>query len=916
MESHTLPFSPQPAQKAKSQWYQSLKFRLTLVILSLFVLLASSAIYTLWLYGKPLLEEENYKLNNQIGNNIVASLGQQILQTEVIAADIAKLGQIFSSDSKALHRIIPNLLNYEGLRDVIAGGGIWPEPYTFDSTAERKSYFWGRDESGKLIFYDDYNDPASPGYHHEEWYVPAKYLNGANAYWSKSYIDPYSQQPMVTCTIPMYKNGQFMGVATVDLMLEGLTDLLRHKTASQRGYAFITDRNNKFIAFPDPDMVKTRRNNNGDTSQTISQNTSQNPSQTTASNSTNSESTQSIEGQTFADALNAEELGNIWTSFTPIANALESYDLNRRKHSAHNTTDTSALAAALVQESYQIKSKEASTIAYYLSAMATDFPLSNEFRLSIPTDLFLKEPATVSIYTMPETHWKIVTVFPLQETTYSALEFTKNITLFILASIIIFVVIAFLMLRETLFKRLTNMSTSLEQAFQTEDLSLRLDDRRQDEIGILAHWFNERTMQLEDALNSVKSSHYRLEEENDKQKEMTRLLRDSLATQHAILDSANLGIITTNASGLIRSSSAGTLKLLGYKQEELAGLFFPGPLIDDHQMEARALELSELYQHNIKPDIETFTYSPLQGKNEEKEWHCTRKDGRQLESSISVSCIRDDNRKMVGFLFVISDITQRKIAESKILKAQREAEKSNTAKSRFLASMSHELRTPMNSIIGFTTRLEKTLEGKINERQMDALHSIGRSSSHLLSLINDLLDISKIEAGKLRISPTEFDLKTLISELFEETHTLIGSPNIAYNYELPSSAKIVLTADRTQIKQIIYNLVSNAFKATETGSVLLKVDELDNDIVITVKDTGSGITPESMKKLFQKFSQFDTYVDEKASTGLGLYLTANLIKLHNGHISVDSAPGMGTTFIVTIPKKFKPINDAMEIDLV
>lgn len=357
------------------------------------------------------------------------------------------------------------------------------------------------------------------------------------------------------------------------------------------------------------------------------------------------------------------------------------------------------------------------------------------------------------------------------------------------------------------------------------------------------------------------------------------------------------------------------MAVLGYQQDELAGLFFPGPLIDDYQMEARSLELTELYQHTIKPDIEAFTFSPLQGKNEEREWSCTRKDGKQLDSSISVSCIRDDNRKIVGFLFIISDITQRKIAESKILKAQKEAEKSNTAKSRFLASMSHELRTPMNSIIGFTTRLEKTLDGKISDRQMDALHSIGRSSSHLLSLINDLLDISKIEAGKLRINPTEFDLKTLISELFEETQSLIENPNVSYNYELPPSASLVLIADRTQIKQIIYNLISNAFKATIEGSVSLRVDELETDFVLTVKDTGSGITPESMKKLFQKFSQFDTYVDEKASTGLGLYLTANLIKLHNGHISVDSAPGVGTTFIVTIPKYFQPVNGIMEIDL-
>jgi len=245
--------------------------------------------------------------------------------------------------------------------------------------------------------------------------------------------------------------------------------------------------------------------------------------------------------------------------------------------------------------------------------------------------------------------------------------------------------------------------------------------------------------------------------------------------------------------------------------------------------------------------------------------------------------------------------------QSEILKkAEEESTRANLAKSEFLANMSHELRTPMNSIIGFTKRLLTKLEGQLDERNLDALQTVDRNARHLLGLINDVLDISKIEAGRMELHRSQFDMVEAIREVVSRSDALIDDRPIELITELPD-ALIEVDADRIKIVQVITNLLSNGIKYTDEGTVTLKVAthqeaRLGSVVKVSITDTGRGIKEEDLNRLFTKFTQLDGSLSRPVGgTGLGLYITSQFVEMHGGRIEVDSEFKIGSTFTVTLP---------------
>jgi|GEM_PF-1569495 len=225
-------------------------------------------------------------------------------------------------------------------------------------------------------------------------------------------------------------------------------------------------------------------------------------------------------------------------------------------------------------------------------------------------------------------------------------------------------------------------------------------------------------------------------------------------------------------------------------------------------------------------------------------------------------------------------------------------------KSIFLASMSHELRTPLNSIIGFTGILLMELAGELNEEQKKQLLMVKTSSAHLLSLINDILDISKIEAGKSDLSIETFQLSEIVSEVVGSIQNAAEEKGL--QLRIGSISDMTITSDNRRFKQILVNLLSNAIKYTDKGSVHLSVAPNKKTITVTVKDTGIGIKSEDLSRLFQPFQQIDATLTKKQDgTGLGLYLCQKLVTLLGGKIRAKSEYGKGSTFTFTIPTKIK-----------
>ena len=234
-----------------------------------------------------------------------------------------------------------------------------------------------------------------------------------------------------------------------------------------------------------------------------------------------------------------------------------------------------------------------------------------------------------------------------------------------------------------------------------------------------------------------------------------------------------------------------------------------------------------------------------------------------------------------------------------------EAEAANRAKSQFLANMSHELRTPLNHIIGFTEVVREERVGKLDDTQKEYLGDVLESSRHLLSLINDILDMSKIEAGKMELQPSGVDVETVIQQGIRMVHERAEDHGINVSATNASAVRTIV-ADSRKLKQILYNLLSNAVKFTpDGGGVALEVTERDADsLLFSVADTGIGIEKGHFEKIFHPFDQVNTTASrEYTGSGLGLSITRSMVELHGGSIWLESdGPGKGTTFYFSIPR--------------
>jgi signal transduction histidine kinase len=320
------------------------------------------------------------------------------------------------------------------------------------------------------------------------------------------------------------------------------------------------------------------------------------------------------------------------------------------------------------------------------------------------------------------------------------------------------------------------------------------------------------------------------------------------------------------------------------------------------------------------------------------EMQFSAKSGKKIMVSIAGSTMVDDEGTVQGIVCVARDINARLNAEKALRQAVEQAEAANRAKSDFLANMSHELRTPLNHIIGFTQIIVDGEFGKLNEEQSEFLVDVLLSSKHLLNLINDILDLSKVEAGKLELALTEVN----INELLVNSLNMLKEKSLKHNIQtelnatgLPELVKV----DGRKTKQILFNLLSNAVKFTpDGGKVTLSAhmrngfSEPENEtkksgreeyttsaqkyqanhfIEIAVSDTGIGIDPKDQERIFHAFEQADTSsTREYQGTGLGLALSKNFVELHGGNIWVESeGKNQGTTFRFTLPVEIGEISE-------
>jgi len=381
-----------------------------------------------------------------------------------------------------------------------------------------------------------------------------------------------------------------------------------------------------------------------------------------------------------------------------------------------------------------------------------------------------------------------------------------------------------------------------------------------------------------------------------KRREIEGILTESEKKYRDLVEGANSVILRWSRDGSITFINKFAQEFFGYPEDEILGKNIIGTIVPN--IESTGRDLSSLID-NLLDDPKAFAVN----ENEN-----IKKNGERVWIAWTNTPILDKDGRIVEVLSVGNDITRRKVAEDR-LKAIRDeleiakerAEASDRLKSAFLATMSHELRTPLNSIIGFTGIILQGYVGPLNDEQTKQLNMVRNSANHLLSLINDVLDISKIEAGQLQVSLKHFNLRDLIEKAVQSSRPSADKKGLTLSMIISPDIENVLS-DYRRVEQILLNLLSNAIKFTEYGKVTVECRKMDGHIRISVIDSGIGIKEEDMDKLFKAFQQVDTGLTRRYDgTGLGLHICKKLAELLNGKIWATSIWGSGSTFCFTLP---------------
>ncbi len=385
-----------------------------------------------------------------------------------------------------------------------------------------------------------------------------------------------------------------------------------------------------------------------------------------------------------------------------------------------------------------------------------------------------------------------------------------------------------------------------------------------------------------------------------------------------LVELANSIILRWNSEGQITFLNEFGQQYFGYSVEEIFGRPVIGtivPTIDITGQDLQAL----MDQIRLDPDSFEKNVNENMRRNGERVWiswtnRIVRDDHDQVVEILSVGTDVTEQRRAEMALYDLNVTLEQKVIErtAEVQSALVRAEAADQLKSAFLATMSHELRTPLNSIIGFTGIILQGLAGPLNAEQSKQLGMVRNSARHLLELINDVLDISKIEAGQLEVHAEPFDLQASIERVTALVRPLAEHKGLSLTLAVSSDIG-TMVSDRRRVEQILLNLLNNAIKFTEQGNVVLAAEivtgfQLSHEtapqpaVCLRVTDTGIGIKPEDLGKLFQPFRQIDTGLTRKHDgTGLGLAICRKLASLLNGEVSAASEWNQGSTFTVTLP---------------
>ncbi|MEW6265645.1 MAG: ATP-binding protein [Thermodesulfobacteriota bacterium] len=505
--------------------------------------------------------------------------------------------------------------------------------------------------------------------------------------------------------------------------------------------------------------------------------------------------------------------------------------------------------------------------------------------------------------------WKVLVITPMRVIDNEAFVISARLLAIALITLVVLGVLVAGGLQITVISRIQRLSGKAEEITRSGKLTPVLEPGPDDEIGAMSGSFNRMVAKLQNMDDQLRGYSAELEEtvrirtaelaEANQELENELGLRaqaeHGLKVQKAYLEqlfaaSPEAIVLIDDEDRVLRVNSEFT-RVFGFSPEEVIGRSLDDSIIPV----AQRTEGSE-----IKKKI-------ISGRRESTETKRRHKDGHLVDVSIIGTAVELGGNHY-GVYGIYRNITTKKQQEEELRQAKEAAESADRLKSAFLASMSHELRTPLNSIIGFTGILLQQLPGPLNEEQKKQMGMVRKSARHLLELINDVLDISKIEAGQLELSLESFNFKESVEKVMGLIAPIAEKKGLAMTTSIDEAIGEIKT-DRRRLEQVLLNFLSNAVKFTDQGSVQVESRLEDGRVVTRVIDTGIGIKPEDMAALFKAFSQIETGLARRyEGTGLGLNICRKLIELMGGTVRAESdGPGRGSTFVFDLPVVFEEV---------
>lgn len=457
------------------KWYERLDFKLIVGISLLTGGLIVSFVIAVNTIGRQMVLKNSSQFIEKAGETAIAKLNARSREISALTKTIAETAKQLPQSETEFKRVIPELLDFNGDRQ-IAGGGIWPEPYQFSSQKRRRSFFWGRNDENILQYDDNYNQ-GRHGYHYQKWYIVAQHLEPGQCLWSEAYVYPYSLQPMVTCTVGIWQQEKFWGAATIDLKLEGIQQLANSLQAQTGGYLFLLDRQNRLIAFPNNPLSDKLPSTENTQLSNINQLTQDNP------------------------------------EFVPILAALKVTNRQIIDRARQKIPDWQGFISKLRHAGYAMNSREAEQMA---AAIAD--PLANRSKenlllekIELSDEGLLGESAHVYIFHIPNTYWKLVVVKPISEVTAN---YAGILRMIIKSAIVIFLgaaVIVIIAIRRTLVAPINRLSQA-SQAIAGGNLHKRVHIEGVKELESLGNSFNQMAAQLQNSFKKLENSNVELEE--------------------------------------------------------------------------------------------------------------------------------------------------------------------------------------------------------------------------------------------------------------------------------------------------------------------------------------------------------------------------------------------------------------------